>query len=79
MSVQSSPVLPQATAKDHFAAGQLPKSMMHHGPLNEGAATNNNSNNNNTTPGSGHTGHVKRVGMQGMNETHEGLMKMSID
>ena len=29
--------------------------------------------------GTPHTGHVKRVGMQGMNETNDGLMRMSID
>lgn len=29
--------------------------------------------------GTPHTGHTKRVGMQGMNETNDGLMKMSID
>lgn len=70
MSVQSSPVLPQApTPKDHFHAGQVTKNGSHPGLSNEGS----------NVSASGHSGNVKRVGMQGMNETNDGLMKMSID
>lgn len=31
------------------------------------------------TPAGSHTGHIKRVGLQGMKETNDGLMHMSID
>ncbi|KAL1955717.1 hypothetical protein VTO42DRAFT_8189 [Malbranchea cinnamomea] len=57
MSAQSSPILPHASV-------QVPKSVIHPNPMNEGGP---------------HTGHVKRVGLQGMNETNDGLMRMSID
>ena len=68
MSVASSPVLPQSpvmTANKDW--GKPPPR------ANGGNGTGERSNSGGSISG------MKRVGMQGMNETHEGLMSMSID
>ncbi|GAD94739.1 hypothetical protein AOR_1_520144 [Paecilomyces variotii No. 5] len=68
MSVQSSPILPQSPiVKETTFWGPPPKSL-------PGALGSENGSNS-----SGHSGPVKRVGLQGMNETNDGLMNMSIE
>ncbi|KAJ9385876.1 hypothetical protein DTO063F5_4083 [Paecilomyces variotii] len=68
MSVQSSPILPQSPMiKETTFWGPPPKSL-------PGALGSENGSNS-----SGHSGPVKRVGLQGMNETNDGLMNMSIE
>lgn len=68
MSVQSSPILPQSPmVKESIFWGPAVK------PL-PGALSSENS-----SSSSSHSNTVKRVGLQGMNETNDGLMNMTIE
>jgi hypothetical protein len=72
MSVQSSPVLPPPSLmKDGNSRSLLPKSTSGTFGLERDA--------NSSGGNSGHTGSIKRIGLQGMNETSDGLMNMSIE
>jgi hypothetical protein len=73
MSVQSSPILPHSTiVKENSHSAQFTKSAVGSasGQSNHGAEHGANN---------GHPGPLKRVGLQGMNETNDGLMNMTID
>ena len=78
MSAQSSPIMPNSPAvKDHSSNlwGPPPKSNL--GSLfADHPQPDHGSRNAPTTP---HTGTLKRVGLQGMTETNDGLMNMSIE
>ncbi|KAL4895162.1 hypothetical protein BDV59DRAFT_160528 [Aspergillus ambiguus] len=77
MSVQSSPVMPNSPAVKDTGAniwGPPPKSNL--GSLFPDRPGGDTSNRN--SAGS-HSGTLKRVGLQGMNETNDGLMNMSIE
>ena len=69
MSVQSSPVMPQSPVfnKDGSGWGHPPPKI----PLGHANGDRSNS--------AGSVGPPKRVGLQGMTETHDGLMNMSIE
>ncbi|KKK25484.1 hypothetical protein ARAM_002062 [Aspergillus rambellii] len=78
MSVQSSPVMPNSPAvKDtgYNIWGPPPKSNL--GPLFTDRLGGESGGRNTSTTGP--TGTLKRVGLQGMNETNDGFMNMSID
>jgi len=73
MSVQSSPVLPHSTtAKENSHSTQFPQSAV-------GSAAGQSNHGAEHGASNGHLGTVKRVGLQGMNETNDGLMNMTID
>ena len=72
MSTQSSPVMPNSPAvrdSGHNIWGPPPKS-------NIGSLFPESTSNNRSSP---HTGTLKRVGLQGMTETSDGFMNMSIE
>lgn len=73
MSVQSSPILPQSPAmKEANQWGRSSKP-------SSGSSSTDRSHGNDNAGGAGQPGSVKRVGLQGMNETNDGLMNMSIE
>lgn len=92
MSVQNSPILSQSPAQKEGGGGwwglptrggarDLPSTGNSHGHTTTERA---NSGSSGTGPvsggaGVGATGGTKRVGLQGMTDTHDGLMKMSIE
>jgi hypothetical protein len=72
MSVQSSPVLPHSTTvRENSHSAQFAKSAV--------GSTSGQSNGAEHGANNGHPGPLKRVGLQGMNETNDGLMNMTID
>ncbi|KAN0084649.1 hypothetical protein V8E54_001116 [Elaphomyces granulatus] len=71
MSVQSSPVMSQSPMVKDGNSRALQKATP--GPFSLERDTNSSGSSN------GHTGSIKRVGLQGMNETNDGLMNMSIE
>ncbi|KAL2870727.1 uncharacterized protein BJX67DRAFT_344453 [Aspergillus lucknowensis] len=76
MSAQSSPVMPNSPAVVDNGPniwGPAPKSNI--GPLFNDRAENGAR----TVPSTPHTGSLKRVGLQGMNEANDGFMNMSIE
>lgn len=68
-SVQSSPIMPQSPANPW---GRSSKST-------SGSSSVDRSHGNDNGGSMGQPGSVKRVGLQGMNETNDGLMNMSIE
>lgn len=82
MSVQSSPVLPLSPVVRDAASNYNiwgPPSKLALGPLFPERQGNNNHNENGGRSTAAHTGTLKRVGLQGMNETNDGFMNMSIE
>lgn len=74
MSAQNSPIVSQSpAAKENGRSSQLPKTSISNNPSYAGHTGEVTSS---TNP---HTGSIKRVGLQGMNETNDGLMNMTID
>lgn len=72
-SVQSSPIMPQSPAmKEANSWGRSSKST-------SGSSSADRSHGNDNGGIMGQLGSVKRVGLQGMNETNDGLMNMSIE
>ena len=71
MSVQSSPVMSQSPMIKDGSSRGLQKSTPGPFSLERDANSSGSSN--------GHTGSIKRVGLQGMTETNDGLMNMSIE
>ncbi|KAL3455413.1 hypothetical protein BJX64DRAFT_282096 [Aspergillus heterothallicus] len=76
MSAQSSPIMPNSPATfDNGPSIWGPPSKSAAGPLFNDRTENGARNG----PGTPHTGTLKRVGMQGMNEANDGFMNMSIE
>ncbi|KAE8356965.1 hypothetical protein BDV28DRAFT_125996 [Aspergillus coremiiformis] len=76
MSVQSSPVMPNSPAVKETGVSIWGPPKSNIGSLFSCQSTESG----HRTPSTpGHTGHLKRVGLQGMNETNDGLMNMSIE
>lgn len=77
LSLQSSPVLPQSPAqKDNGWWGLPPKTNRDVPP---GTVTSERANSNGSVSSSNGHGLPKRVGFQGMSDTNDGLMNMSIE
>ena len=77
LSLQSSPVLPQSPAqKDHGWWGLPPKTNRE---VPGGTVTSERANSNGSVSSSSGHGPPKRVGFQGMIDTNDGLMNMSIE
>ena len=78
MSLQNSPILPQSPhQRDSGWWGIQPKSSRE--TPNVQIIGERVSSGGSASSASGSTGHSKRIGFQGMNDTHDGLMNMSIE
>ncbi|KAF7594421.1 hypothetical protein BBP40_009241 [Aspergillus hancockii] len=77
MSVQSSPVMPNSPAVRETGTSIWGPPKANIGSLFPDRPSTENGNRNPSTPG--HTGPLKRVGLQGMTETNDGFMNMSIE
>ncbi|KAB8208368.1 hypothetical protein BDV34DRAFT_48640 [Aspergillus parasiticus] len=77
MSVQSSPVMPNSPAVRDTSTSIWGPPKANIGSLFPDQPSTENGTRNPSTPK--HAGHLKRVGLQGMTETNDGLMNMSIE
>ncbi|KNG90560.1 hypothetical protein ANOM_001544 [Aspergillus nomiae NRRL 13137] len=77
MSVQSSPVMPNSPAVRDTGSSIWGPPKANIGSLFPDQPSTESGTRNPSTPK--HTGHLKRVGLQGMTETNDGLMNMSIE
>ncbi|KAE8386262.1 hypothetical protein BDV23DRAFT_163624 [Aspergillus alliaceus] len=77
MSVQSSPVMPNSPAVRETGTSIWGPPKSNIGSLFPDRPSTESSNRNPST--TGHAGHMKRVGLQGMTETNDGFMNMSIE
>lgn len=77
LSLQSSPILPQSPAQKDNGWWGMPPKTTREVPTGNGVSERANSNGS-VSSSSGH-GPPKRVGFQGMNDTNDGLMNMSIE